>query len=295
MPKNAPSSIDLRHWVEKGRHRSDLYQLRQVTEILITAIGMTPLLRNNLYLKGGALLAIAYESNRMTGDVDYTWLEPWDCSLDERIVSSLDDALRRAATALGYLDLICQIQSVEKQPHRDTAKPLSFPALTLRIGYARRGTNQELALAERRAANVLDVDISFNEPAGHSQTLSLADSNISVHAYAATEVVAEKLRALLQQTQRKHSRSRRQDIYDIDLLIAHCTFCEEEKRLIHESLLRKAKARDIALNAASFQDNAVKEAAQRDWNSNQLELETPLPDFDECYARVRAFYESLPW
>jgi hypothetical protein len=35
--------------------------------------------------------------------------------------------------------------------------------------------------------------------------------------------------------------------------------------------------------------------AQEDWDTLAQEIETPLPDFDGCFAKVRAFYEALPW
>jgi len=46
-------------------------------------------------------------------------------------------------------------------------------------------------------STVLNVDISFNEPVVAIEMIALGESE-SVHAYAFEELVAEKLRALLQ-------------------------------------------------------------------------------------------------
>ena len=45
---------------------------RQVTEIVLAAIGLTPSLNKNFVLEGGALMALVFKRNRVTGDVDFT-------------------------------------------------------------------------------------------------------------------------------------------------------------------------------------------------------------------------------
>jgi len=39
----------------------------------------------------------------------------------------------------------------------------------------------------------------------------------------------------------------------------------------------------------------VKTRAQAEWNSMKLELGERLPNFEETFARVLVFYQSLPW
>jgi 5,10-methylene-tetrahydrofolate dehydrogenase/methenyl tetrahydrofolate cyclohydrolase len=70
--------INISKWVAKSKDNPDKYALRQVTEILINAIGQTKFLKGNMFLKGGTLMALAHESQRMTGDVDFSWLEPFN-------------------------------------------------------------------------------------------------------------------------------------------------------------------------------------------------------------------------
>ena len=291
-----PLKINLKEWVDKAKSNPDKYIVRQVTEILLNAVGMTKRLRGNMFLKGGTLMAVAYHSERVTGDVDYSWLEPFAPTIDEEICKHLDDALTQASAKLGYIDIVCKIQSVKKEPKRWQTSEMSFPALSITIGYAKKNTAQEKALLEHHnASNVLRIDISFNETLNEAQELLLDESNVSVKSYTPIEIIAEKLRALLQQTQRKHERSRRQDIYDIDLLLEQFDFDDEEKTKILRTLKVKAESRHVIIMRESLADSAVKDAAYKEWNTMQLEVSEELPDFGECYARVQMFYESLPW
>src|SRR5687768_15347171 len=64
--------VDIRSWVEAAAHNPTLYRDRQVTEIVLTAIGLAPSLSNTLVLKGGTLMALGFSSDRLTSDVDFT-------------------------------------------------------------------------------------------------------------------------------------------------------------------------------------------------------------------------------
>lgn len=288
-------TINLSSWVEKAHADPVKYHIRQMIEILMHAIGTTKHLKGNMYLKGGTLMALAHESERMTGDVDYSWFgEPFSPDIAEEISQSLGDALKRAAVRLGYLDMLCHIQSVKKQPRRWEGK-VSYPALDISIGYAKKGSPQEKALQNGNASQVLLVEISFNESVNDTQQLLLDDSEVSVNAYAPTEIVAEKMRALLQQIQRSQPRYRRQDIYDIALLLKRFSFNEEEKHKILKTLRMKSDSREVIIYPHSLSDKAVRDAAEKEWKTMALELEKPLPDFSTCYDEVQRFYESLPW
>lgn len=295
MPSTDNIRINLAEWVDAAKSNPDKYQIRQVVEILLLAIGMTKHLKDNLYLKGGALMAIAHESQRMTSDIDYSWFgEPFAPNIDEEIIASLEKALKKAITSLGYLDLLCKVQSVKKEPRKWQGKT-SYPSLNISIGYAKKGTAQEQALENNNASNVIWLEISFNETLESTQLLILDNTNTSIQAYSPTEIIAEKIRALLQQTQRKHFRSRRQDVYDIALLLEKFSFDIQEKEQILNTIRVKSESRNISVQKNSMQNNDVRAAAEKEWNTISLELEESLPSFDSCYEQVQQFYESLPW
>lgn len=288
--------INISEWIEESKSNPDKHITRQVIEILINAIGQTKYLKGNMFLKGGTLMALAHKSQRMTGDVDFSWLEPFDKDVfrdkDLIIRDSLDSSLNKTARTLGYLDLRCKVQKIKQKPNWDRTGGTRFPALEITIGYAKRGSNQEKSLDSGNCTQILRIDISFNEDIIDSQELILDDGQTTINAYTPIEIISEKFRALIQQIHR--NRNRRQDIYDINLLLRHFDFNKNEKESILHNMIVKSKSRDITPQIDSLSDYRVKEASQKEWDTMRLEL-GDLPDFNVCYEEVKTFYESLPW
>lgn len=283
--------VDVRAWVEAGRADPTLYRDRQVTEIVLAAIGLAPSLATNLVLKGGAVMALAFKSSRLTGDVDFTSMaEPADVT--ENIVAELNELLPPTAIRLGYLDLLCQVQSVKKMPRALNFEDHEFPALRVRIGSAKRGTGEEARLADGKAIRVLDVEISFRDQVHAFQELNLTGAGVAVRAFTIHELIAEKLRALLQQPIRK--RNRRQDVYDIAYLLDGHAFDDADKATILATLIEKCRSRGIEATPGSIDDPEIKQRAEAEWNTLALEI-GDMPAFDERFARMRDLYVSLPW
>lgn len=283
--------VDVRAWVETARADPTRYRDRQVTEIVLTAIGLAPSLHANLVLKGGAAMALAFKSIRVTGDVDFTsMVEPAD--LAEKLTPELNNLLPRTAIKLGYLDLLCQVQSVKKMPRAENFEDHDFPALRVRIGSAKRGTSEAAKLAEGKASRVLDVEISFRDHVYTFQELNLKGAGVAVRAFTIHELVAEKLRALLQQPVRK--RNRRQDVYDIAFLIDGHDFDDDDKTIILATLIEKCRSRGIDARQDSMDNPEIKQRAQADWDTLALEI-GDLPPFEERFALMHDLYVSLPW
>ena len=95
-------------------------------------------------------------------------------------------------------------------PKSENFEEHDFPALLVRIGSAVRGTGEEKRLDIGQATRVLDMEISFRDQAYAFQELTLTDAGVAVRAFTLNELIAEKLRALLQQPIR--NRYRRQDV-----------------------------------------------------------------------------------
>ena len=283
--------VDVRAWVEVSRADPTRYRDRQVTEIVLTAIGLAPSLHTNLVLKGGAAMALAFKSTRVTGDVDFTsMVEP--AELAGKLTPELNELLPKTAIKLGYLDLLCQVQSVKKMPRAENFEDHDFPALRVRIGSAKRGTAEAARLAEGKASRVLDVEISFRDHVYTFQELNLMGAGVAVRAFTIHELVAEKFRALLQQPVRK--RNRRQDVYDIAFLIDDHDFSGDDKATILATLIGKCRSRGIDAKQDSMDNPEIKQRAQADWDTLALEI-GDLPPFDERFARMRNLYVSLPW
>jgi hypothetical protein len=291
MSEAVPLELPIDAWVKEAQNDPVAYRSRCVTHILLAAIGLTPDLQDTMILKGGALMMLAFRSRRGTQDVDFTVTtnpEPFAGQLTEK----LDPALLRAASHLGYLDLVCRVQMLKRLPKPGNFIEATGPALQVNIGYARRGTNEERRLSTKQASQILRVDLSFKEPITHSTQAHLERPDVTIQAYSPEDVIAEKMRALLQQPIR--NRQRRQDVYDIGWLLDIHNPDDETKQLIFESLTSKAEARDLAFNVDSFDNPEVKRRASVGWKSLALEIDA-LPDFDKTFARIAAFYRSLPW
>ena len=195
-PLTSPIAIDLDTWVDEAKPDPSRYRQRQVSRILLHAIARTPALRDVLYLKGGTLMSAVHKSIRQTGDIDFTAdADPQAFTAALREV--LDRALIGAAADLGYVDLVTRVQTITRQP-REFATA-EAPALQMSIGIARRGTNEEARLRDGQATSVLRVDISFKEPVFNIAVLGVDTSEQTILAYSDEEVIAEKLRALVQQ------------------------------------------------------------------------------------------------
>lgn len=285
-------NVSLEDWVEEAKADPKLYESRKIVEILLTGIGLSENLRETLYLKGGTLMAIAFKSGRATGDVDFSSTGNHEETF-RLLPAELDEKMEKAATELGYLDIVTRVQTVKRRPRPKTFPEASFPALDLTIGYAKRDTKDEEHLIRKHSSNIIKVEISFKEQIYAFQTLNLNEPQISIRAYNITDLIAEKFRALFQQKTR--NRNRRQDVYDIAFLIENHEFGKKEKEAIKNSLIKKAKSRELIISKASLDDPEIKERAGKEWETLQQEIKEPLPEFEIQFSKVKNFFENLPW
>lgn len=292
MSRSDPPVIDLAQWVEDARRDPVTYLERQATEVLLNAIGMTHPYGNQIYLKGGVLMGIVYRSPRQTVDVDFTIDLPAEEDLPEDLQEVLDRAMARAAAHLGHPDLLCKVQTLQRQPRKDRFEDADFPALIMKVGCARRGSHQEGRLEAGESAHAIKVDINFNEPVHMVKIVQLGEDGPELATYSFADLVAEKLRSLLQQPIR--NRNRRQDIFDLARLLEHHSPGPNSQHQILEAFLKKSRSRGIKPGPDSLSDPEIKERAQADWETLELEIDD-LPDFDTCFARVETFYRNLPW
>jgi predicted nucleotidyltransferase component of viral defense system len=141
--------------------------------------------------------------------------------------------------------------------------------------------------------HVIHVDFSLNEPRGGPVLLEIAKGK-TIQVYSFEDLVAEKFRAVLQQEVR--NRMRRQDIYDLYLLLnSGAGKSEETKARVLDSLKEKAAARDLTIDRKSMQNHEIYRRSHAEYDLLIHEIEGPLPEFDVAYDLVRSYYEALPW
>ncbi len=139
--------VDIEAWVEAASANPTQYRDRQVAEIVLAAIGFSPLLRDTLVLKGGTAMALAFHSGRLTGDLDFTALAD-PKNYDQLLTDELNAELPRAAVRLGYTNLVCRVQTIKKRPRPQNFEEHNFPALLVKVASATSGGAEEQRLNE---------------------------------------------------------------------------------------------------------------------------------------------------
>jgi predicted nucleotidyltransferase component of viral defense system len=243
-----------------------------------------------MVMKGGMLMAIRYNSDRFTKDADFSTREKYLKGSEESLLAELDAQIDLANEQLPY-DVMCRRQRSELRPPRGDA---SFPTLQLAIGYAPRSKERERTrLLNRQAPTVVEIDYSYNEAVFDVEILGLGDGE-ELQAYSLLNLLAEKLRSLLQQPIR--ARQRRQDVYDLNFLIRDIKPLDvaEQMQLLN-LLIDSCKEREVDAKKDSFANPVVKAMSQHGYDDLAPEIEGDLPPFEEAFAIVQRFYEGLPW
>ena len=282
--------IDLPAWVA-AEPQPERRAFRQAVQLVLRAIAQSPTLAPVMIMKGGVLLAIRYQSSRFTTDIDFSTPRRFQDVHLPTLIASVEEALA-PVSADNEHGLALRLQSHEVNPPR--RPEVNFPTLQMRIGYASR---LKPRLIERLRAtgspHVVQVDYSFNEWASDTEQQDIDGGSLSMYPFH--DLVAEKIRSVLQQPIR--GRERYQDIYDLFLLLETAPeITDGDRAEILTKLVESARERRVPVHLAAMRDEAVKELSRRQYDAVLPGLVSgKLPDFDIAYATVQTFFESLPW
>lgn len=280
---------DIGRWVEAEENKR-YRTLREAIHTVLVAISTGHWLQCNMILKGGVLLAIRYHSERFTEDIDFSTelkLQKFD---EQSFLEELEQNLIKAVENLNY-GLDCKIQSHKFDPKNPET---TFPTLKLTIGYAyKHDLNSHKRLICKNASTVVKIDYSLNEQTKKVESFKLSDGG-TISAYSYTDIVAEKIRAILQQKGR--NRYRRQDAYDLYYLFKKFPIHDDvEKKHILDCLIEKSRDRNLEIDINSMSDPETIERSEKEYHQLSSEIEGNLPDFQKVYSTVEDFFRSLPW
>ena len=279
--------LDIVGWVKRSTDEERAF--RQAVHTILFAIASSEILSTKMFMKGGILLAIEFNSTRHTKDIDFSTDEKVGTFSEEVFITELSENLNSSVNELDYA-LDCRVQAHEMKPAREDA---TFPTLQLKIGFAYKGEKKHRLLRQGKCPTIVKIDYSFNEFNSEIDTLQLAD-DLTIKAYSLVDVVAEKYRAIIQQKDRR--RTRRQDSYDLYFLFKNGRLqSNESKQKILSSLQTKAESRDVQISKDSLRDPEIIARSKKDYPSLSDEIKEELPPFETTYSVVREFYESLPW
>jgi predicted nucleotidyltransferase component of viral defense system len=261
-------------------------EFRRAVQTILLAITMEPLLKDLMIIKGGILLAIKYQSGRFTKDIDFSSSRTLVDIKQEDFTEAFERALRKAVIALD-LGLDCSLQKIEIKPPPN--KNPKFPCYSIKVGYAEFGTTKHRRLQQKQSPSIVKIDFSLNELILNKTQLDV-DAEHFLSSYDVNDLIAEKIRSLIQQVDR--NRYRRQDVFDINILLRETNV---DKSKVLESVKLKSESRDIIVNEKSLDNPEVRERAIAEYSTLADEVDEELPDFDTIYDQLLEFYKSLPW
>lgn len=254
---------------------------------MLCAVSSEDALRDSLVFKGGNALDFVWQPNRSTSDLDFS-IDPFGLEFEPSeatLAARLSQGCEAVFTSIETMLVVNRVRQEPPGPNR------TFVTFRASFSYA---FPDELDLQARlrdgkNVARGLPMDISINEPICASTTIAI-DAERTLRISTIEDIVAEKLRALLQQPIRNRSRS--QDLLDIAVLVTSDT--PPDPRLVGEFALRKARARDVTVSRAQFRDPAVaRRAAERYDEVLAAARRRPIP-FEEALAILLAFVDTLP-
>ena len=255
---------------------------------IFKAIAHSERLRNEIVLKGGYALKHVYSSPRASVDLDFTEVGNHSNKPDEtlqklleEIVAELDTHLKIVMHEYHFTDLLVQSASVEPAK-RDVRK---HPSLEIKVGYSRKKTGAA------PYSDVVKLEISLNDVVCESQYFQEGKNRLKVSSL--NDIIAEKLRALLQQVERNRYRPR--DVFDIWFFHSRASQLFDYQK-ISTFLIEKSKGK-LSLDLVKkhvFDSEEVKNRASQDYSSLKDTVSgISLPPFEDAFGEVINLVDKL--
>lgn len=145
-------------------------------------------------------------------------------------------------------------------------------------------------MAKRETSNhVAQVDISLNEPICASTEFALDREHV-IRISTREDIVAEKLRALLQQPLR--NRRRKQDVLDIAFILQNGPIPDPGE--VARFLQLKSASRDVTVSHRAFHDPEIARRAQLEYDTLEPTARHRFIPFDEAWDTLIRFVDELP-
>lgn len=254
--------------------------------------GMTqvPALRDTLVFKGGTALKKCYFGGyRFSEDLDFSALDeiPTSDEMEMLVRESCETAVR-LLDEYAPVKIICE-RYEEREPH-----PGGQEAFTVQAQFPwHRRCPQTSVMIE------VTVDESILRPPENRQVIHAYGEplNVEIPVYSLEEIIAEKLRAILQQAARlkKHNwiRSRARDYYDLWRVFG--SYGNRMELAGFDMLLReKCAVRDVSFTGPNdFFDEGMLVNVEETWEQWLGPLVSDLPAFETVIGALRPRVEKL--
>jgi len=256
---------------------------------ILAGIEQVEALRETLIFKGGTALKKCYFGDyRFSEDLDFSGLPgtPTGNAM-ERAVSQAGSAAARLLNEYAAVEITSE-RYTEREPH-----PGGQEAFTIRARFPWQRQAQtrviiETSLDEKvlKPPNLRSVIHEYGEPL-----------DVKIRVYALEEIVAEKLRAILQHIQkleeRGWSRSRARDYYDLWRILG--TYKQELNLSGFVPFLReKCAHRNVVFNSAGdFFPEGMMAYVEKTWTQWLAPLVPRLPSFATVIGDLRPQIDTL--
>jgi predicted nucleotidyltransferase component of viral defense system len=273
-------------WAAEHRMTVTEARLRFAQYAVLQAIAASRTLSSVLVFKGGNALDFIWQPNRSTVDLDFSAdLEPGAAVFT---VESLKDLFSRSLDAVGRrLGIVFVVHKVEQQPPGLNRTFITYEVV---IGYALpddTGLRERMAKG-RPSTQVIPVEISLNEAICAAETVAL-DNVHRLRVSTVEDIVAEKLRALLQQPIR--NRTRPQDLLDIAVILSGRP--NLDRTLVAVFLLQKAVARSVPVSRAAFRRPEIAARARQDYAGLRPTTRAVFIPVEEALTALHTLVDSL--
>ena len=250
---------------------------------VLAGISQVPALRDTLVFKGGTALRKCYFGEyRFSEDLDFSGLD--GAPTGEEMERSVGEACETAARLLDEytpVEVVCE-RYTEREPH-----PGGQEAFIVRARFPWHSRPQTRVMIE------VTVDESVLRPPENRRVIHEYGEPLSaeVLVYPLEEIVAEKLRALLQQAAmfeaRGWSRSRARDYYDLWRVLGTCR--DRMDLMGFNSLLRdKCSVRGVSfIGPDDFFLDRMLASVQETWKQWLGPMVPDLPTFETVVSELR--------
>jgi predicted nucleotidyltransferase component of viral defense system len=233
---------------------------------ILSVISSNEVASSQWAFKGGTCLRHCFYSGfRFSEDIDFS------CQASEANVLKTQAILQQAAREVQEASgILIDIKDVRASDNQAQAEIL--------LEYSLRGSR-------RRGLPLVQTHLTFDEPLytpTERKRVTPAYSDLSdfeIYTYSKIEIVAEKMRALIQQ-QEKWPRPR--DLYDLWYIL-----CERGERFPKEILKdlfdKKCQVRSVPPDPSLLISNALRERNRQAWGAQLVPTVQSPPDYDRAW------------
>lgn len=258
---------------------------QQALLAVLDAAAQHPTLSRDYVVKGGLALYHAYGSPRRSDDVDFTCVKPFSAEVtDEKnelliaFCRVLDEAMASVAAKHGYRRMAVYEQTLSRE----------IPANLTLIGvWAEADPRKEPPDFE------VEMQVTLSEEVCEGARVMV--QGIPLHVPVIEDILAGKLKALLQQVHRKKPRS--VDVYDIWYFTAMTEHEVDPAKVMQYLQIKCGRwPHLLPLRRAMFRDEGLREYAASEYGRvfeevEDVEMQVP---FEEAFAHYLRFVEELP-